>query len=473
MRSHCIGKLFQRSFAYTYRLGKADAIPPPSVWPYIRSLTLYEQLKNPLLSPVLYIPSKGHEDVLFHAMNSMPQLRRVVVNETHGVPWPILAVLISVSHLREFELRGQLFNSRERSPRNPTSGSAPLASFRYIPDLLRPPPRSCPSEKRVLAIVLERLCTSLENVVLPSESAPFRAMNQWDWSRLRQLSIEGDARRAFRTREPLISVLSNMRGLRTLALKLAYSPEQRLQAIWPQDFEEGSLPWPDLESLTITWAYPQDRLFDHLPASLRHLSLRCWPRLHAYYIQHRKSVRNDVPWPERALPWRDLLDVLRRCRGAALERLELEYEVDTRDSDLELLQFIPHAFPCLRTLQIHRYRCYGNTSSVPLEAIIDALRPLAHLNVLRLFLDFELLAHWQRDRLYVSDEEIWEPVDATIEIVIRKAGPSLRYLCLLPSVTKPVRWDVYRLERSANGGVHAHLEDSLDTVGGYSNNSDD
>ncbi|KAI0370702.1 hypothetical protein BV20DRAFT_943411 [Pilatotrama ljubarskyi] len=489
MRSRCIGVLFERSFAYAHLINKPNRLPPPSIWPYIRSLTLRGFFDNPAISglqyPIIPVGSRD-EDVLSNALKAMPQLSRILLNDTqgYGLPWPILAVMLSMPQVREFDLRGRLFHSRDRPPPSSSLHAAPLVSFRYTPYDLRPSPRTCSSERRVLAIVLEKLCSSLESLAMPSESAPFRLLNRWDWPRLRELSIEGHASRVLKSQAPLISVLSTMRHLRVLTLKLAYSLQQDFRAIWPQNEDRVALPWPDLESLTISWAYPDDRIFDHLPPSLRHLSLRSWPRLHSCYARRLESHRNGVSWKGRNLKSSDVLCVLKKCQTPTVDRLEVEYKVDAHD--LELLRFIPVGFPNLRVLQIHRNRVLRDFSPIPVvrlsrstpaspseqhgvqEEMTDVVSSLPRLRVLRLYLD---LRHLVQNALggqpYAPPHEYEPVIDATVAAVTRKASPSLKYLCLLVSFGPSARWAVLRLERDADGHTQAFEDETLDAVEGY------
>ncbi|KAI0365493.1 hypothetical protein BV20DRAFT_973027 [Pilatotrama ljubarskyi] len=386
-----------------------------------------------------------------------------------GIPWPVLSVILSVPQVHEFEVQGRLFHSLERLPQSdPPPWPANLTSFRYTPNFLRPEPRNCASENDVLALILERLCGSLESLTMPSECAPFALMNQWDWPRLRELTIEGQAVRVLKLRAPLVSVLSSMPRLRALTLKFAYSYEEKLPAIWPPEEDRAGLPWPNLETLTITWAHPDDRIFDNLPASLRYLSLRTWPRSYGYQMRRLHGWREkSTLWSGRELSDSDVLRVLRGCRGTALERLELEYEADVQD--LALLRFIPGACPNLRVLHLHRNRALGDLSAIPVEEITDLVYTLPRLRILRLYLDFRHTAqHYLTGAPYIPATE-YEPVaDATVAAVARKAGPSLKYLCMLASFGASARWRIFRLERGTDGRTEARYEHApVDSIEGY------
>ncbi|KAI0350381.1 hypothetical protein OH77DRAFT_1075464 [Trametes cingulata] len=479
MRSRCKRILFERSFGHAHNIYKPDRLPSPSIWPYIRSLVLrgcFDTLAETDMDDPHADIMRRTEDVLSSALPSMPRLSSILLEDSvgSGVPWPILAIMLSAPQLRGFVLRSRLFRRDQPPPSNPSLHLAPLVSFSYTPYDLRPHPRSCSSEKRVLAILLSRLCKSLESLAIPSESAPFRLLNRWDWPRLRELSIEGHASRVLESRDPLVSVLSTMPHLRVLTLKLAYLPKQDLRAIWPQDEDRASLPWPELESLTISWAYPGDRIYDHLPASLRHLCLRNWPRSHSHYVRRLECLRTGVSWIGRMLMASDVLCILQRCRRVALERLDVEYKVDARD--LELLRFIPTAFPNLRVLQVHRNRALHDFSPIPVEEITDLASALPHLRVLRLYLDPKhLVQNAYGGEPKVPAIEYMPVIQATISAVTRKAGPSLEYLCLLIWIGPSARWNVYRLERDADGRVEARYDrdETIDKVAGYDNNNDD
>ncbi|KAI0350389.1 hypothetical protein OH77DRAFT_1076665 [Trametes cingulata] len=373
VRSRSMPILFERCLAFADKLHEmADGFPPPCVWPYIRILTLRECFPHP---PIYGFPDSAydgftfHEETLSHALNSMPQLYSVAIVDRRGIgiPWPILSAMMSVPHLREFYLQGRLFRSEERPPSDPPPWpAARLTTFRYTPNYLRPEPRSCASEEQVLATILGRFCGSLERLAIPSESAPFVHLNRWDWPRLRELVIEGDARLVLNLQVSLVSVLSTLPRLRLLALKLEYSFTDKLPPIWPPEEHREELPWPDLESLTLSWAHQDDRIFEHLPPSLRRLSVRTWPRSHGYGMRRLSRWQGSVSdWPGRELSCSDVLRVLRGCRATAprLERLELEYEVDAHD--LALLRLLPAACPDLQVLYFHRNRALGDPSAIP------------------------------------------------------------------------------------------------------------
>ncbi|KAI0671347.1 hypothetical protein C8Q78DRAFT_972941 [Trametes maxima] len=385
IRQSCLNVLFEHCYASATELGQPRCLPPPPLWPHIQTLTFTGYFKRPLLQEewdssdaldnMIHASDEScHEVFLASALRSMPRLFKVVFLDQRelGIPWPILDVVLSTPHLRAVEVRGQLYRPKSLPPKKPHFQPAPIISFTYSPDDFRLPPRSHSSEKRVLAILLERLSATLEVLSIPSECAPFTGMIRWDWPCLRELHIRGDAHRLCRAHTPLVSILSRMRLLRVLSLKIMHSFKYQPGPIWPSGYDVARFPWPELESFTVTWVHPDDQVFNHLPPSLRHLSIRAWPRLYTLTqkleeLSMRIIIPNRPPWLLTAPLSSGTLQVLRKCHSVPLHRLELEYLVD--EDDMEMFQYIVSAYPLLRTLQVHRYRDQGDFSSVPVVSI--------------------------------------------------------------------------------------------------------
>ncbi|KAI0649524.1 hypothetical protein C8Q79DRAFT_517953 [Trametes meyenii] len=381
IRQSCLNVLFERCYALATELGKPRSLPPPSIWPHIRSLTFLGYFKRPLLQEewdssdaldnMIHASDEScHEVFLASALGSMPRLYKVIFLDKRelGIPWPILDAVLSTPHLRVVEVRGRLYRPQSLPPKKPRFQPAPITTFAYYPNDFRLSPRSHSSEKRVLAVLLERLSATLEVLSIPSECAPFAGMVRWNWPCLRELYIRGDAHRLCRAHAPLISILSRMCLLRVLSLKIMHSFKYQPGPIWPSGYNFSRFPWPELESFTVTWAHPDDQVFGHLPSSLRHLSIRAWPRL--YTLTHKLEelsmkaiVFNLPPWKLTAPSSSDTLQVLRRYHGVQLDRLELEYLVD--QDDITMFRYIVTTYPLLRTLQVHRYRNEGDHSIVP------------------------------------------------------------------------------------------------------------
>ncbi|KAI0671346.1 hypothetical protein C8Q78DRAFT_1028433 [Trametes maxima] len=381
IRQSCLDILFERCHAFATELGKPRSLPPPSIWPHIRTLTFLGYFKRPLLQEewdssdaldnMIHASDEScHEVFLASALRSMPRLFKVVFLDKRelGIPWPILDTVLSTPHLRVVEVRGRLYRPQSLAPKKPRFQPAPITTFAYYPKDYRLPPRSHSSEKRVLAILLERLSATLEVLFVPSECAPFTGMIRWDWPCLRELYIRGDVHRLCRAHAPLVSILSRMRLLRVLSLKIMHSFKCRPVPIWPSGYDFPRFPWPELQSFTVTWAHPDDQVFDHLPSSLRHLSIRAWPHLYNLTqklkeLSMKVMVSSLPPWRLTAPESSNVLRVLRRCRGMQLDRLELEYLVC--EDEITMFRYIATAYPLLRTLQVHRYPNGSNHSSVP------------------------------------------------------------------------------------------------------------
>ena len=142
-----------------------------------------------------------------------------------------------------------------------------------------------------------------------------------------------------------------MPGLRCLSFKCrpwGTTPAPLL--LWPSDFTGP--PLPNLERLVIAYPNPQDEIFDHLPPTIRSLSLRYCPHLDVQRSPYEYSTRFDLSLDSTAI-----LSILRRCEALELDYLELEYTTASLDQDdITLLQYISTAFPSLSSLKLFRYR---------------------------------------------------------------------------------------------------------------------
>ncbi|KAI0365484.1 hypothetical protein BV20DRAFT_730002 [Pilatotrama ljubarskyi] len=405
---------------------------------------------------------RSREETLARTLRSMPRLYRIDVHDDGdlGVPWSVLDILLSTPTLRVFEAPARrLLSKYERSLAAPHFCPAPISSFHYAPDFLRYHTRSSTSEVDVLALLVAHLSVSLQTIVVPSESTPFALMNYYEWPQLRELYIQGDPERAWMCRTPLVSVLSRMPRLRVLSLKFAHRTDQSPRAIWPPDHIMSALPWPDLESLTISWPSTEDRVFQNLPTTLRHLSLRSWPRLYNARVQPRTSPLYHLPWVRSAPSSTDLLAVLRLCpKGIALQRLHLEYYARGVMDDAELLRYVPTVFPHLRSLHIHRYSGAVGASAATVEEISAMMSRLQHLRVVRLYLDCKYRSYNRGVRglrMTFGTHIDSEFLKAAAVTLLRDPGPSLDSLYLLHTASV---WAVYHLVRDNDGNVQASQE---------------
>ncbi|KAI0350387.1 hypothetical protein OH77DRAFT_1430992 [Trametes cingulata] len=472
IREACLQVLFERVYAeiIDVRLRyPRPGLPPSSLWPHIRCITFVKHLSFAGAVPFWRFvdgPSESggaDEDSLDRLLPPMPRLQRIIVRKDPRNPrisWPWLHEMISAPTLRFLELYGRLLDDDDEDRLAHATCNfrpAPLTTLRLIPDYLRPYPRSFPSEVESLALLLEHLSRTLQTLVVPSEQcASFSLFSRYDWPQLRELCIEGDGATAWASPIPLVSALSRMPRLRILHLKLAQCGGQRPRPIWPPGHDIKALPWPELESLTVSWPCAGDRIFEHLPDTLRHLALRCWPRL--YVIRRDLVVDEDAPWLRDAPECVDILGVLGQCpQRTALRSLDLEFSAATDVEDRELLKCIPTVFPHLQELQIYRYCHPKGASPITVAEISATMARLTQLRVLRLHLDFERrlfegMVGLRRPGRTLADPRAKQVATRTL---LTDPGPSLEYLYFLFS---DYSWEVHRLTRYEDGGMEIHTE---------------
>lgn len=310
--------------------------------------------------------------VLLSALRQMPCLSTLILQPAadgpHGIPWIAFKTFLSLPHLRRFiSYRLSLCPKKLENDDfgDAHSMQAPLVSMEYMQYDPRVP-CTFPSEREALAVVLERMSPTLERLVLPSEAAPIQSIAHVTWPRLLELKLSGD--RWTTPTAPIVSLFQNMPNLRTLSIELREVSGLDARAVWPMGFV-ASYPWPDLEHLTVSNPDPQDLIYDHLPATLRLLSLRPWPHRSAYlwfedyvYETRDRPRRWCCPLPSSS----ELLRIVPKCNTPLLQELCIEYSVDA--SEMLLLQQVVHSFPNLVILEVHRHRRVVDTE-VPVVSL--------------------------------------------------------------------------------------------------------
>ncbi|KAI1788691.1 hypothetical protein LXA43DRAFT_894250 [Ganoderma leucocontextum] len=291
--------------------------------------------------------------VLKTVLLAMPCLHSILVhflsNEVHGLRWETLTSILTIPQLENFGLQLFNFSPRPRLATNVgTLSFAPLKLFQYIQPTFHWIPHHFPPERDALADVLGQLHNSLELLHLPSMSAPINMLSVDPWPRLRELVLQGQLPENICS--PFITLLSGMPRLRVLSLMFALPRDVDPQPVWPRGLDT-SFPWPELESLVLSFPTPDDQLYASLPPCLRRLSLRCCP----HHCVHEWVDRPE--WRSPVLSASEMLRVLSRCRLPHLERLQFEYRAD--DADRSLLRHLTTVFPQLLTLEIHRFRPVG------------------------------------------------------------------------------------------------------------------
>ncbi|KAJ3012842.1 hypothetical protein NUW54_g244 [Trametes sanguinea] len=404
---------------------------PSDIWLYVRHLTLagiwraaYEQIALGALQ---------HPFAEF--LSAMPLLHTITVtalHESNGMPWDGVKTLLSVGRLRHFVLR----LTPERGVPFPTREDpfpvAPLDSLDYqVRDFSDR--TICPvGEISLFDFVIPQLSTSLERLVLPLDSAPLSGLASCQWVRLRELYLKGDLRHNKSSSVPMSSVLAGMPELHTLTLLPAQADDVRRLFYGANDLANDSL-CPLLNSLTLAYPHPEDRLFDYISPSLQHISLRCWPRHYLHKFKHeRKIIRHRYgrcsPIPTSS----DMLAILKKFRSELLEELEIEYQEDDRDDSL--LQSLAVLFPNMKALTLFRYR-RPHVEEVPVVQIARNLSQHRALRIMRAHLDFHRDTHpyFFVDRN--ADRDTFEShrqyLKTVAEEFAKHSSPSLEYVCLL------------------------------------------
>ncbi|KAI0364529.1 hypothetical protein BV20DRAFT_974376 [Pilatotrama ljubarskyi] len=364
VRQRCMPVLFRACVAQPLTNIKSYFLPEV-LWPHVRSLTFIDPCA--MISAPNRLPQwsdeppphtvqvgVGGEDPLLCRIYDETTLRAALMSASmaHGLPWSVLEVVVSVPHLRGFTCERYFISTRPFSSGLhglSLAGHAPLECFLYVSWDYRQPPRDFPAEKEALDFVLNALNESLRTLELPTRPSTIDTLASLTWPSLRTLTLRGDPPRldsAPAGSEPqtsYISALSTMPKLRGLELSFSYprepSARASLTSVWPPQCI-ATYPWPDLERLTLSYPRADDRLYTHLPATLRSLSLRYVPHLvTAAWAADTDQYR--PPWQEPPLLARGLLDILRRCGTPMLEALEVEYHRTERDPEAEDL-----AIPC-------------------------------------------------------------------------------------------------------------------------------
>ena len=312
-------------------------------------------------------------DLLGDRLRELPRLESLTIysditwnDQCHGLPWSTLHSILSVPHLREFKLKYMSICPTLRDGEEPRGDfSGHLTSFHY--QLHHPrQPWSYPQEIAALAVILKKLCDSLETLVLMSESAPLSTMATLRWPRLRKMVFYGTP-----LAEPSVRACFGMKRLHCLSLRLNPTRDAMPQPIWPAG-HDGAFPWPELECLTVSYPEPQDDIYNRLPSSLRSLSLRCWYHQHHQWYLARDDVV-EIPMTELLLTSSALLSILRRCSTLHLEHVEIEYAADSEDD--ALLSYVATTFPHLVELKIHRYRSTATSNREPDASVVGHSSP--------------------------------------------------------------------------------------------------
>ncbi|KAI9059322.1 hypothetical protein FKP32DRAFT_1580076 [Trametes sanguinea] len=345
---------------------------------------------------------------------------------------------------------------------------APLESFEFDYDGMRFNSTPFVGEQSLLNFVIPQLSNSLESLRLPLDSAPLAKLASSYWPRLQKLYLWGDRHAGQDQHVPMIAVFSAMPNLRSLTFLSTQKSETRRELIWP----EGA-PWTyscaHLEHLQISFPDPNDRIFSHLPPSLRKLSLRCWPRHYLHHHAHERKVMDQNGWRSPIPTSSEMLRVLKRRPSRCLTELEIEYIED--DGDEQLLRAISALFPNLEALTLVRYRRRGETH-VPVDRMAQDLSTAARLRILRVHLDFSSDFHpyaaFMR-RASAEDLTTFAKVrhDAA-ELFANHLPSSLQCVCVLTRIRCLNTWRPFLVVRDGSGRVRIETNTSVRTFEGLS-----
>lgn len=217
-------------------------------------------------------------------------------------------------------------------------------------------------EAACLSGLLFGMTASAESLTLPFETAPLSSLSEQLWPNLQSLSLYGRAL-ADTPAVTLSSLVHGMPFLRRLSVNVAALSRSSYHGGRSSSFSTSTMLY--LRSLTIAYPDPDDAIFSIVGPTLRHLSLRDWPR---YY--YKLYCPGDAVWDAPLLSSSSCLKILKRMNLTRLTDLELVYQADSAEEDL--LCYLSSDIPYLAHLEIHRYRQDG-VSSVPYVS------PHAHL----------------------------------------------------------------------------------------------
>ncbi|OJT07694.1 hypothetical protein TRAPUB_1435 [Trametes pubescens] len=273
-----------------------------------------------------------------------------------GVPWPTLIKILQFPSITSISIDAHSMWMGVPPP--PPSALLPahcrLAQFSYTPKRWRVVENNMVGNDLqvtyslessfLLALVLNMPGTA-ESLSLPVETAPLLQMAAIEWPRLHTLSLTGQYMDPEQPRM-LSLLLSRAPNLRTLSVRVAQRDGTSRPLLLKEPLESGFR----VRSLTVAYPNPADAIFASLTDELTSLSLRDSPR---YYLHQRYGWRAPLTTAP-LLSSSECLTILKRLSTPHLITLELVYRAD--EAEDELLRYLPHAFPLLSELELHRYR---------------------------------------------------------------------------------------------------------------------
>ncbi|KAH9831541.1 uncharacterized protein C8Q71DRAFT_781076 [Rhodofomes roseus] len=399
VREETMPVLFRRCRATVARPLCAERFLPPPLWLHVCHLSLIDRC--PDLVAMRGAPWKhrlrfsddpllcGIMDPAFlrSVLGAMPRLQSIylsfICREVHGIGWDTLEAILSTPLLRTLTVEQFLFSPRQTPTAVSIESLASLTTFQFVHAALRSELCRYPSQEGVLGLVITKLRPTLESLLLPSEVTPFGTLADNQWPRLTELRLMGVLHLNPDTHTPFVTLFAGMPKLRVLSLELSLPKggDRQVLQLWPKN-HEARFPWPDLEDLTVSFPSPDDRIYSHLPPTMRCLSLRCTPH-HCFYMwQSRKLSRIESPITHAS----EMLEILSQIEAPRLEYLQVEYCADAAEDDL--LRHMTQRCSQLRSMEIHCIRPYNRSSLSDTDLALH-LAKLSNLSTLRAYIDSE------------------------------------------------------------------------------------
>ncbi|KAI0672466.1 hypothetical protein C8Q78DRAFT_971127 [Trametes maxima] len=419
IRTLCMPFLFNQCTVNS-RTPVSYAFLPDTVWPYVKNLVLIDRCAD-IVAEDMGVPLQFAQDPMLcgiydgpcleNALRNMSQLSsvtfKVPVIESHGLPWSVIAAVLSLPGLQELRISSFLI-SPKTLPQE-TIGlqhyiPLPLKSFEYELYDLRSEPRSWPTEKQALTNILLNICTTLEKLTLPTEAVPFKYILSARFPALRELHLRGDYCTTGSPPLSYVQIFANMPRLRCLNLRLGQVSDDPVPPLWPPGLDVP-FPWPELEHLTISHPVVGDRIYANLPLSLRSLALRSFPHFATHIWKYGLYDRSQDRWDSFVLlTASQMQSILRELRLPSLEGLEIEYQEDDVEDDL--LRYMTSTFQNLTTITIRRTRREDGPDICIVSVPLFTRSEPAHMGTHRLRRK-TLDKPWPSSLAYVSFAYIW------------------------------------------------------------------
>ncbi|KAA1478410.1 hypothetical protein DENSPDRAFT_845550 [Dentipellis sp. KUC8613] len=344
--------------------------PPPVSWPYVRTMHIAGSSSRSLGFAC------GQSDLrdILPRLTALNKIR--FENYYSGVKWSDVRIVSTAPNVRVLEIVEPWSLQRVKiSSDGISSISTPLTireiiytvdcprisewSSNWRPD---PVARQCYISPLILS-----LHETLEVLHIPIAMAPLTEMETKGWPHLRELKLYGESYDNGEDPTVFARLCAKIPRLRVLDFCFLHRGRTAQTLICPSNLP-FSVSFEHLESVDICYPDPSDTLYSHLPSHLRHLHLVDRPRY--YYFQEGDPRVRDNYTSQTLGTATDILAILKKLRSTpflSLESLGIAFQADVQES--ALLAYITAIFPNLHFLQIHRYRCEGETTA-DMESVV-------------------------------------------------------------------------------------------------------